>query len=101
MRDCKCGSCHGARLKPEALSVTVGGKNIYEFCTLSISDEIDFINSLELTEKEQMIGNLVIKEIKERLSFLNSVGLGYLSLSRDSGTLKKNVSLYSPLVFHI
>lgn len=87
MRDCKCGSCHGARLKPEALSVTVGGKNIYEFCTLSISDEIDFINSLELTEKEQMIGNLVIKEIKERLSFLNSVGLGYLSLSRDSGTL--------------
>ena len=87
MRDCKCGSCHGARLKPEALSVTVGGKNIYEFCTLSISDEIDFINSLELTEKEQMIGNLVIREIKERLSFLNSVGLGYLSLSRDSGTL--------------
>ncbi len=87
MRDCKCGSCHGARLKPEALSVTVGGKNIYEFCTLSISDEIDFINSLELTEKEQMIGNLVIKEIKERLSFLNSVGLGYLSLSRGSGTL--------------
>ena len=87
MRDCKCGSCHGARLKPEALSVTVGGKNIYEFCTLSISDEIEFINSLELTEKEQMIGNLVIKEIKERLSFLNSVGLGYLSLSRDSGTL--------------
>ncbi|MBQ7739846.1 MAG: excinuclease ABC subunit UvrA [Eubacterium sp.] len=87
MRECKCGECGGARLKPEALSVTVGGMNIYEFTKMSISDELDFINNLKLTEKEQLIGNLVIKEIKERLTFLNSVGLDYLNLSRESATL--------------
>lgn len=87
MRECKCGECKGARLKPEPLSVTVGGLNIYEFTKLSISEELAFIDNLVLTEKEQMIGKLVIREIKERLSFLNSVGLDYLSLSRESGTL--------------
>ena len=87
MRDCKCGSCKGARLKPQSLAVTVGGKNIYEFCQMSINEELEFIDSLVLTEKEQMIGKLVIREIKERLTFLNSVGLDYLSLARDSGTL--------------
>lgn len=87
MRDCKCGECKGARLKPEPLSVTVGGLNIYEFTKLSISEELEFIEGLDLSEKEQMIGNLVIREIKERLTFLNSVGLDYLSLSRESGTL--------------
>lgn len=87
MRDCECGECHGARLRPEALSVTVGGINIYEFCSMSISEELDFINNLVLTQKEKLIGNLVIREIKERLNFLNSVGLDYLSLSRESGTL--------------
>ncbi len=87
MRDCKCNSCKGARLRPQSLAVTVGGLNIYDFCKLSINEEIKFIDSLQLTEKEQLIGNLVIREIKERLTFLNSVGLDYLSLSRDSGTL--------------
>lgn len=87
MRDCKCRACRGARLKPEPLSVTVGGKNIYEFTQMSISEELDFINSLVLTEKEKMIGSLVIREINERLTFLNSVGLDYLSLSRESATL--------------
>lgn len=87
MQECTCGECKGSRLKPEAMAVTVGGKNIYEFCSMSVSEELDFVNNLELTEKEQMIGNLVIKEIRERLTFLNSVGLDYLSLSRESGTL--------------
>lgn len=87
MQECTCGECKGSRLKPEAMAVTVGGKNIYEFCSMSVSEELDFVNNLELTEKEQMIGNLVLKEIKERLTFLNSVGLDYLSLSRESGTL--------------
>ena len=87
MRDCRCNDCKGARLKPQSLSVTVGGKNIYEFCKLSINEELSFIENLELTEKQQMIGKLILREIKERLTFLNSVGLDYLSLSRDSGTL--------------
>ena len=73
MQECTCGECKGSRLKPEAMAVTVGGKNIYEFCSMSVSEELDFVNNLELTEKEQMIGNLVLKEIKERLTFLNSV----------------------------
>lgn len=87
MRDCRCSACRGARLRPQPLAVTVGGLNIYEFCRLSINEELVFIDGLKLTEKEQLIGNLVIREIKERLTFLNSVGLDYLSLSRDSGTL--------------
>lgn len=87
MRECDCSACNGSRLKPEAMSVTVGGKNIYEFCCMPISEELSFINNLELSKKEQMIGGLVIKEIKERLTFLNSVGLDYLSLSRESATL--------------
>jgi excinuclease ABC subunit A len=87
MRDCKCSECKGARLKAESLSVTVGGLNIYEFTQMSISEELEFINNLKLTEKEQLIGNLVIREINERLTFLNSVGLDYLSLSREAGTL--------------
>ena len=87
MQECTCGECKGSRLKPEAMAVTVGGKNIYEFCSMSVSEELDFVNNLVLTEKEQIIGNLVLKEIKERLTFLNSVGLDYLSLARESGTL--------------
>lgn len=83
----RCPDCKGARLSPTSLSVTVGGKNIYEFCCMSISDELDFINDLKLTEKEQLIGNLIIREIKERLNFLNSVGLDYLSLAREAATL--------------
>lgn len=87
MRECKCAQCRGARLKPEALGVTVGGKNIYEFTQMPINEELEFIDNLKLTEKEKKIGNLVIREIKERLTFLNSVGLNYLSLSRESSTL--------------
>lgn len=87
MQECDCRECKGSRLKPEALSVTVGGKNIYEFCCMPISKELEFISNLQLTEKEMLIGNLVIKEIKERLSFLNSVGLDYLTLARQSVTL--------------
>lgn len=87
MVSARCPDCKGARLSPMSLGVTVGGKNIAEFCKMPISEEIEFINNLELTEKEQMIGRLIIKEISERLSFLNSVGLDYLSLSREAATL--------------
>lgn len=83
----KCPDCKGARLSKISLSVTVGGKNIHEFCCMPISEELEFIDNLELTEKEMMIGRLIIREIKERLNFLNSVGLDYLSLSRQASTL--------------
>ncbi len=83
----KCPDCNGARLSKISLSVTVGGKNIHEFCCMPISEELEFIDNLELTEKEMMIGRLIIREIKERLNFLNSVGLDYLSLSRQASTL--------------
>lgn len=87
MVSAKCPDCKGARLSPISLSVTVGGKNIHEFCCMSISEELEFIDNLQLSEKEQMIGNLIIREIRERLNFLNSVGLDYLSLSRQASTL--------------
>ena len=82
-----CPKCKGARLKKEALAVTVGGKNIYEFTKMSIKDELDFINTVELSEKNKIIAEQVMKEIKSRLNFLVNVGLDYLSLSRNSGTL--------------
>ncbi len=87
MTACKCPDCNGTRLKPEILSVTVGGKNISEFCDMSIVKAVDFVNNLDLTEKEQFIAESIIKEIKSRLNFLKSVGLEYLTLSRSSGTL--------------
>ena len=87
MVSAECPDCHGARLSPESLAVTVGGINIDEFCHKSINEEIDFLNNLQLTQKQQMIGSLIIKEIKSRLNFLNSVGLDYLSLAREAGTL--------------
>ena len=87
MTTCTCPDCKGARLTPEIMSVTVGGKNIYEFCSMPISEELDFVNNLELTSRQQMIGKLVINEIRQRLSFLNSVGLDYLSLAREAATL--------------
>lgn len=87
MTTCICPDCQGSRLTPEILSVTVGGKNIYEFCSMPISEELDFINNLVLSERERLIGELVINEIRERLHFLNSVGLDYLSLSREAATL--------------
>ncbi len=87
MTACECPDCKGTRLKPEILSVTVGEKNISHFCDMSIVKAIDFINSLELTEKEKIISHSIIKEIDSRLNFLKSVGLEYLTLSRSSGTL--------------
>ena len=82
-----CPECGGGRLNKEVLAVTVGGKNIYEFCSLSVSDALDFINSLELTETENKIASEILKEIKARLDFLVSVGLDYLTLARKSGSL--------------
>ena len=87
MSDSHCPKCKGARLKKEALAVTVGGKNIYEFTTMSIKDELDFINSVKFSEKDKIISEQIIREIKNRLQFLLDVGLDYLSLSRNSGTL--------------
>ena len=87
MSDAHCPKCKGARLKKEALAVTIGDKNIYEFTVMSIKDELDFINSLEFSEKDRMISEQIVKEIKNRLQFLMDVGLDYLSLSRTSGTL--------------
>ena len=82
-----CPKCKGARLKKEVLAVTIGDKNIYEFTSMSIKEELDFINGIEFSEKNRIISEQIIKEIKNRLQFLLDVGLDYLSLSRTSGTL--------------
>ena len=82
-----CPSCKGARLKPEVLAVTVGEKNIYEFCILSIKDELDFMLGLKLSKKHTIIADQIVKEINNRLKFLLNVGLDYLNLSRTAGTL--------------
>ena len=82
-----CDKCHGRRLSPESLSVTVGGINISEFCDKSITEALEFVNDLKLTDREMFIAASILKEIKERLGFLKSVGLEYLTLSRSSGTL--------------
>lgn len=87
VNDVTCPRCHGARLNDEVLAVTINGVNIYEFTTMSIQKEMDFVNSLELTDREKMIGEQILKEIKSRLKFLLDVGLDYLSLSRSAGTL--------------
>ena len=87
MAEIPCDECKGDRLSKESLAVTVGGINIADFCKMSVVDAIDFVQSLELSEKERIIGAEIIKEIKERLNFLKSVGLGYLTLSRSAGTL--------------
>lgn len=87
MTICVCPDCHGSRLTPEIMSVTVGGLNIYEFCSMPINEELEFIKNLQLTDREKLIGTLVINEIRERLEFLNSVGLDYLSLAREASTL--------------
>ena len=87
MAEIPCDLCHGDRLSAESLAVTVGGLNIADFCKMSVIDALDFVGQLKLTEKEQIIGAEIIKEINERLNFLKSVGLGYLTLSRSAGTL--------------
>src|SRR4029077_3116681 len=75
-----CPVCKGARLKPEVLAVTVGDKNIHDFTQFSITRALQFLDALELTQTEQMIGVRIVKEIRERLTFLDDVGVGYLNL---------------------
>lgn len=87
MSDENCPSCHGKRLKKESLSVTVGGLNIAELTDLSVTEAIKFFKDLELSNRDKMIGERIIKEINDRLGFLQSVGLEYLTLSRSAGTL--------------
>lgn len=82
-----CPRCHGRRLRDEALAVTVGGKNIYEFTNMSVKEELEFVNSLKLTKNQEIIGEQIINEVRDRLTFLNNVGLDYLNLSRNAGTL--------------
>lgn len=87
MSDHKCPVCHGKRLRPEALAVTVGGKSIADVVEMSIKDSFKFFNELKLTDRQNYIAKEVLKEIKERLRFLVDVGLDYLSMERSSGTL--------------
>ncbi len=82
-----CPACNGARLKPEVLAVTVGELNIHEFTKMSVTRSLEFLDALELTEVEQLIGARIVKEIRERLTFLDDVGVGYLNLDRASATL--------------
>lgn len=87
MTEKPCQTCKGYRLKKEALAVKINGKHIGEVTDLSIHDAIDFFQNLELTDKERAIGNLILREILDRLGFLKNVGLEYLTLSRSAGTL--------------
>ena len=87
MTEAECPTCHGRKLKDTVLAVTVGGKNIIEVTDMSVIQAIDFFRKLELTEREKAISKLITKEIMDRLSFLQTVGLGYLTLSRAAGTL--------------
>lgn len=87
MSEIPCPACHGRRLRPEVLAVTVGGLNIAEFSEKSVVKAMEFLHTLQLTEMQHKIGDRVIKEIMDRLGFLQSVGLEYLTLSRSSGTL--------------
>ena len=87
MREVDCPECGGARLKPESLAVTVGGRNIYELCSLSIANAVEAMSTLELSDREHMIADRVFKEVRERMQFLLDVGLDYLSLARSAGTL--------------
>lgn len=87
MSHCQCKSCMGKRLRPEALGVTVGGKNIWNLTELSVSDSIEFFDRITLTDTQKKIASQVFKEIKARLSFLKNVGLEYLTLERSAATL--------------
>lgn len=87
MSDHECPSCKGARLRPEILAVTVGGKNIFELTSMAVEDELEFINNIEISKRDHLIADGILKEIRSRLEFLVHVGLGYLNLSRSAGTL--------------
>src|SRR3989304_10033254 len=80
-----CPACNGARLRPEVLAVTVGGKNVHGFTQMAVTAALRFLEELELTEVEQLIGARIIKEIRERLTFLDDVGVGYLNLPPAGG----------------
>jgi excinuclease ABC subunit A len=87
MREVPCSECEGARLKPESLAVTVGGSNLFEVCNLAIRDSTKFVADLRLSERDHLIADRVLKEVNARLQFLVDVGLDYLSLNRNAGTL--------------
>ena len=87
MRFTPCEACHGMRLKPGALAVTIGNINIHEMTDMSITDLVQFMGKLKLTKQQELIGARILKEIRARLSFLAEVGLGYLTLSRATGSL--------------
>ncbi len=87
MSGVECPDCHGMRLKPASLAVTVGGKNISELTLLPVGEELEFFENIKLSEREQMIAGGVLKEVRERLGFLQSVGLGYLTLARGAASL--------------
>nr|WP_228532980.1 excinuclease ABC subunit UvrA [Micromonospora sp. ANENR4] len=87
MRDVPCAACGGTRLKPEVLAVTLAGKSIAEVCNLSVGEAADLLAGIELTDRQKMIAERVLKEINARLKFLLDVGLDYLSLDRPAGTL--------------
>ncbi len=87
VKEVPCPECGGRRLQPTVLAVTVGGLNIHEFCSLSVEKALEFVNALELTETERTIAAEILKEVKARLGFLVSVGLGYLTLARKAGSL--------------
>lgn len=87
MSETDCPDCHGAKLNPDALGVTVGGKNIHEFCVMSVDKSLEFTEKLDLSETEAVIAKDIINELKSRLGFLVSVGLDYLTLARKSATL--------------
>ncbi len=87
MNECPCPDCHGQRLRPEALAVTVGGLSIHEVTALSVDKEVEFFDKLQLSDTQMLIAERILKEIRARLGFLQSVGLSYLTLDRSSGTL--------------
>jgi excinuclease ABC subunit A len=87
MREVPCSECGGARLKPESLAVTVGGRSIFELCDLAIRDAAKVVGDLSLSERDHLIADRVLKEVRARLQFLVDVGLDYLSLNRGAGTL--------------
>ncbi|HVM08437.1 MAG TPA: excinuclease ABC subunit UvrA [Acidimicrobiales bacterium] len=87
MREVPCAECVGARLKPDSLAVTVGGRNIFELCNLSIRDAASTLLAMELSERDKLIAERVVKEINARMQFLLDVGLDYLTLNRNAGTL--------------
>lgn len=87
MNGVECPDCHGKRLKPASLAVTVGGVNISDLCEMSVRQELNFINDIQLTDQEHRIGDGILKEVRERLGFLQSVGLDYLTLSRGASGL--------------